>query len=52
MTHKLIDAALAAADALQRRAVVEARIAQMLAGDGAQTMWFRQCLGLEAVGSR
>jgi tetratricopeptide (TPR) repeat protein len=39
--------ALAAADVLERRPAVEARIAEMVAGDAAQRRWVRQCLGLE-----
>ena len=44
--------ALAAAEVLQRRPAVEARIAEMVAGDAAQRRWVRQCLGLEAIARR
>ena len=40
----------AAADALQNRPAVEARIAEVLAGDAAQSRWVRQCLGFEVAG--
>ena len=44
--------ALAAADAIQTRPAVEARIAEMLSDDGVQGQWVRQCLGLEVAGLR
>ena len=43
--------ALAAADALQNRPAVEARIAEVLAGDAEQSKWVRQCLGFELAGA-
>ena len=44
--------ALAAADAIQTRPAVEARIAEMLSDDAVQGQWVRQCLGLEVAGLR
>ena len=44
--------ALAAADLLQRRPAIEARIAEMVAGDAVHKKWVRQCLGLEAIARR
>ncbi len=46
------DHAMAAAAILQQRPAVDARIAQLAAGDTSQAKWVRQCLGLEAVAGR